>query len=72
MAPFLIIKTRYQVLAIIKQHPLHRVLIAIDTLGKEELLVWLAQALNTTIGVPVDRMKTIKVYHCLFVIIRLA
>eukprot|EP01136_Pigoraptor_vietnamica_P023287 Opistho-1_new@6403 len=44
------------VVEIARQHPSCRVFIAIDTLGKEELLVRVAQALDERVGVCASRM----------------
>ncbi|ONK55909.1 uncharacterized protein A4U43_C10F2200 [Asparagus officinalis] len=47
-----------QVIEIIARHPDHEVVIGIDTLGKEDLLLQIAEALNTKIWVWPERLRT--------------
>jgi len=50
-----------QIVSVIRDHPNHNVFLGIDTLGKEELLVQLAQIFNTKIVVDVERMKLLNI-----------
>ncbi|XVF66926.1 hypothetical protein PTKIN_Ptkin10aG0079400 [Pterospermum kingtungense] len=57
-----------QVIDIIKSHPKHDIIIAIDTLGKEELLLHISNALNTKIWVWPERLQIMHLlgFHDIF------
>ncbi|KAJ4839656.1 hypothetical protein Tsubulata_026449 [Turnera subulata] len=57
-----------QIVDIITSHPEHDVIIGIDTLGKEDLLLYIARVLNIKIWVWPERLQTMHLlgYHDIF------
>ncbi|KAK4714266.1 hypothetical protein R3W88_020173 [Solanum pinnatisectum] len=57
-----------QVLSIISSHPNHDVVIAVDTLGKENLLLYISRVLETKIWVWPERLQTMHLlgFHDIF------
>ncbi|XVE92850.1 hypothetical protein REPUB_Repub01dG0138700 [Reevesia pubescens] len=58
----------HQVVDIITSHPEHDIIIGIDTLGKEDLLLHISNALNTKIWVWPERLQTMHLlgFHDIF------
>eukprot|EP00959_Pyramimonas_sp_CCMP1952_P012440 262922-Pyramimonas_sp.AAC.2 len=49
-----------QIVKMVQEHPDHRILIAVDKFGKEELLAEVARAVGSPVYVSIERLVTIR------------